>query len=510
MYHSLKSGDACLIKSSQGSEGPAFVHKAAEEVKKPTTVQISKPLMDLYRLMDGDTVSIVASSVSVKLARTVKVQEVIQPAYSKVLSLKNATRPHWEWLLLKHVIHKVEVICPGQLISDVAVPGEMRSFKVLEVEGSSEPGLYRADEVTKLSIDVPTSIGEKSLLTLSSEGIGGLRHQVRDINKVLLHFSDVSRRFVSPASIPRRGGRLILHGPPGTGKTFMLNKIADAGWPKVFRFDPPFAAEAVPSLQKFFDEARRHEPSIILIDGIEKYAGRPNNIAQSSNFVRSIILEFEKLGDARVLVVASTTNLEDLDTTLRGRTGFIREIEIPIPDSQARTEILKISSGHPKGKHVAHLERIGHRTHGFVGADLKTLLEVAVTEAVHRHCAGQAEKADEVTQEGPTVTVEADETDLDSVLAKLRPSAMHEIFVETPDVRWTDIGGYDKLKESLKEAIEWPLMVSISRTLELIGQCYTVSFKDRTHRPTSQQWVASLWAARVRQDDDCKGACDRV
>ena len=320
---------------------------------------------------------------------------------------------------------------------------------------------------------------------VSDEGVGGLHKQLQQLNKRLDALNVDWTRIGVPLQY-RRNGSILLHGPEGTGKSLVLKKLSEAPWNKVFTIDESILSQYVgqsqTALRKLFGEAFKHQPSLVIIDGMDAVAGRrTREISPAATLAPALAAELDKIRDTQVVVVAATNRLTDIDRSLRTPGRFRYEIEIPVPDVSSRIEILKVLQ--QKNRHEADpiSENIGERTHGFVGSDLEALYENALERAIDRYMypknsnshtiSGDTnhhadETASEATRTGSssqeTLSFEVRLDDFESSLLEIRPTAMKEIFLETPKVRWTDIGGSDEVKRALYRVTERPFKVCVS------------------------------------------------
>lgn len=466
VLNNLCAGDICLLQTSAGVDELVTVWPASEKIQD-TVVQTSKTLQNLYSLKLGDNVTIARSHAAVEIARLVVLSEVPQLNLKSPLpSLGKTDRLHWAWVL-QYTLEIAEYVCPGIVLDSVEVKGQRRSFRVDYINCSSQRALYRIHPQTKVQItdtDNATHSCLKPILKLDPEDVGGLDRQLKELNARLSAYDDLHSPIKFPSYYrPRRGG-VILHGPSGTGKSMMLARLALASWQRVLRVNTTTFKErkfdGKSMLHDLFVEAHLHQPSLVIIDGIESIACRnySHSLEASVNIASSLCEEFDGLGDARVFVVAATVSLPNVDESLRRPGRFEFEIEIPVPDSTARAEILKIVSGLPKNTKVEALETIAERTHGFVGADLDRLAQVAVEKGVARLKEGQNREnpsTNDTNVAKPVVELEVMLTDLEKALLDVRPTAMREVFLDVPKVRWNDIGGQHEIKKALEQAVGW-------------------------------------------------------
>ncbi|KAL8862337.1 MAG: hypothetical protein Q9178_001346 [Gyalolechia marmorata] len=303
---------------------------------------------------------------------------------------------------------------------------------------------------------------------LEATALGGLDAQVAQLNsKIERYTSSASSYKIKSTHRPRRGA-IVLYGPSGTGKSTLLRMIAEIGsWSKVYCINdiidstPKDGRDA--AIRKTFEDAHRYQPSLIIVDTLDVYAGKVElvNDLQSSGIVSSLCKGLDARDDSRVLVVAAARNLALVDESLRYPGRFEIEIEIPVPGTEARAQILNLAFGSPRDSKDEQLLRLADSTHGYVGSDLRQLLNAAMDQAYWRLQASHSDKRidalDNLDTEKWTFTEMFTMSDIKAALSQVQPTAMKEIFLDMPRVKWEDIGGQAELKEALREAIEWPL-----------------------------------------------------
>ncbi|HJS63352.1 MAG TPA: CDC48 family AAA ATPase [Nitrososphaeraceae archaeon] len=298
--------------------------------------------------------------------------------------------------------------------------------------------------------------------SITYEDIGGIKGQVSRVREMIelpLRHPELFRRLGVEAP---KG--VLLHGPPGTGKTLLAKAIANETNASYYTIGGPeimskFYGESEEKLRNVFKQAEQNAPSIIFIDEIDSIA--PNRDEVSGEVERRIVAQLLSLMDGmssrgKVVVIGATNRVNAIDPALRRPGRFDREIEIGVPDKEGRFEILQIHTrGMPLSKDV-DLEKLASMSHGFVGADLHALAK----EAAMRSLRKVLPEIDLATESIPSETLKkivVTMQDFLEVIKEMEPSALREVFVEVPDVRWDDIGGLTPIKQELQEAVEWPL-----------------------------------------------------
>ena len=327
-------------------------------------------------------------------------------------------------------------------------------------ESTSPKGPVFINPSTQLTIG--KSREEEASRVLSYEDIGGLRPQLQRIREMIelpLRYPEVFKRLGIDAP---KG--VLLHGPPGCGKTLIARAIAHETEANFFSVNGPevvhkFYGESEAHLRKIFEDATLKGPSIVFLDEIDAIAPRREKVV--GDVEKRVVAQLLALMDGltkrqNVIVIAATNIPNAIDPALRRPGRFDREISIPIPDRNGRLEILEIHSrGMPLAQDVdmSHLADI---THGFVGADLEALCREAAMICLR----GIMPDIDFALTQIPYGQLARLEIHMDDFLASLRevePSAIREVFVEVPDVRWQDVGGLEEVKAHLIEAVQWPL-----------------------------------------------------
>jgi transitional endoplasmic reticulum ATPase len=329
-----------------------------------------------------------------------------------------------------------------------------------KVERTVPEGPVLINQTTELVVGKARE--EESARRVSYEDVGGLKPQLQRIREMIelpLRYPEVFKRLGIDAP---KG--VLLHGPPGCGKTLIARAIAHETEANFFSVSGPevvhkFYGESEAHLRKIFDEATQKGPSIVFLDEIDAIAPRRERVVGDveKRVVAQLLALMDGLTKRQNVIVIGATNIPNaLDPALRRPGRFDREITIPIPDRNGRLEILEIHSrGMPLADDV-DMAQIAAITHGFVGADLEALCREAAMICLRRIMPD----IDFVLTNIPYEQLAKLEVHMDDFLAALQevePSAIREVFVEVPNVRWQDVGGLRALKERLLEAVEWPL-----------------------------------------------------
>ena len=298
--------------------------------------------------------------------------------------------------------------------------------------------------------------------TVSYEDIGGLKPQLRKIREMIelpLKYPEVFEMLGIDAP---KG--VLLHGPPGCGKTLIARTIAHETDASFYSINGPevihkFYGQSEAHLREIFDNASKKGPSIVFIDEIDAIAPKREVVVGDveKRVVAQLLALMDGLNRRQNVIVIAATNLPDtLDPALRRPGRFDREIAIPIPDRNGRKEILEIHSrGMPLAEDI-NMDYLSDSTHGFIGADLEALCREAAMSCLR----GILPQIDFAMAEIPydkLAMLRVTMADFLSAFKEVEPSAIREVFVEVQNVRWNQIGGLESIKKKLQEAVEWPL-----------------------------------------------------
>jgi len=297
---------------------------------------------------------------------------------------------------------------------------------------------------------------------VSYEDIGGLDGEiarVREMIELPLRHPEIFDKLGIEAP---KG--VLLHGPPGTGKTLLAKAVASETFAHFISISGPeimskYYGESEENLREIFTEAEENAPSIIFIDEIDSIAPKRDEVQGEleRRVVAQLLATMDGLeGRGKVVVIGATNRANALDPALRRPGRFDREIEIGIPNRDARRAVLQIHTrGMPLAKDV-DMDRMADLTHGYVGADLSALCKEAAMNALRKLLPKIDLDQDYVPAELLN-SISIGQADFDQAFRELVPSVMREVMLETPNVRWTDIGDLDTVKQELIEVVEWPL-----------------------------------------------------
>lgn len=304
---------------------------------------------------------------------------------------------------------------------------------------------------------------EEKAAVVTYEDIGGLGRVislVREMIELPLRHPELFQRL---GISPPKG--VLLHGPPGTGKTLIAKAVANETDANFILVSGPeimakYYGESEKRLREIFEEGEEKAPSIIFIDELDAIASKRSDLSGNQQVERRVVAQLLALMDGmksrgEVIVIAATNQPNLLDSALRRGGRFDREIEIGIPDRNGRLEILHV---HTRGMPLAEdveLESLAEITYGFVGADVAALSKEAAMHAL-RKILPEINIEEEIPAE-VLDALEVKKEDFHEGLKNVEPSAMREVFIEVPKVKWSDIGGLESAKKELIEAVEWPL-----------------------------------------------------
>ena len=339
------------------------------------------------------------------------------------------------------------------------IPGETR----LVVVSTNPEGIVKITDMTQVELRKEAVEMEMGRVpTITYEDIGGLRMAIEKIREMVELPLRHPELFTKLGIDPPKG--VLLYGPPGTGKTLLAKAVANESGVNFFSIAGPeimnkFYGQSEENLRNIFEEAEKNAPSIIFIDEIDSLAPKREEV--TGEVEKRVVSQLLALMDGlktrgKIIVIAATNRENALDPALRRGGRFDREIEIGVPDTMGRKEILQIHTRNMPLEKDVDLNWLAEVTYGFVGADLEALAKEAAMSALRRNLPQISWKKDELPPDALN-KLRVSKKDFDNARKMVEPSAMREVMVEIPNVKWEDIGGLEGVKQSLKEIIEWPL-----------------------------------------------------
>ena len=323
-------------------------------------------------------------------------------------------------------------------------------------------GIVKVTAETRLTILNEPAPEGKGLPRTTYEDVGGLHEEIQRVREMVelpLRHPELFQRL---GIEPPKG--VLLHGPPGCGKTLLARAVANESEANFYSINGPeimskFYGESEARLREIFQQAQQNAPSIIFIDELDAIAPKREEV--TGEVERRVVAQLLALmdglsGRGNLIVIGATNRPSALDPALRRPGRFDREIEIGVPDKQGRYEILQI---HTRGMPLAEdvdLKKLSEMTHGYTGADLSALSRETAMKALRRYLP-QINLEEERIPPSVLEKMEVKMEDFMGAYKEVTPTAMREVYIEVPSVHWEDIGGLEEVKQDLKEAVEWPL-----------------------------------------------------
>ena len=344
---------------------------------------------------------------------------------------------------------------------NVMVPyfGGRLTFQVIGVTPAADAVLITQKTVFHIAEKGETLRGVPQV---TYEDIGGIHNEIKKVREMIelpLRHPEIFEKLGIEAP---KG--VLLYGPPGTGKTLLAKAVANESNAHFISISGPeimskFYGESEARLREIFKEAREKAPSIIFVDEIDSIAPKREEV--TGEVERRVVSQMLSLMDGleargKVIVISATNRPNAIDPALRRPGRFDREIEIKVPDKKGRKDILQIHSRNMPLSDDVNIDKISSVSHGYVGADLEYLCKEAAMKCLRRLLPIlnlEEEKLPPETLDKLIVTHE----DFTKALIEVTPSGMREVFIENPDIKWSDVGGLKEVKQELQEAVEWPM-----------------------------------------------------
>lgn len=338
-----------------------------------------------------------------------------------------------------------------------------RDMRFVVAETNPKQAVVITDNTELILNPQAIEVKEETFPEVSYEDIGGLQDEIKKIREMVelpLRHPEIFERL---GIEPPKG--VLLHGPPGTGKTLLAKAVANETNSHFIVINGPeimskYYGQSEENLRKKFEDAEQNAPSIIFIDEVDAIATKREET--KGEVERRVVAQLLSLMDGlqsrgKVVVIAATNVPNILDPALRRPGRFDRELEIGVPNKEGRENILKIHTRHmPLSKDVK-LKELAALTHGFVGADVASLAKEAAMIVLRRVLPDLKYENDEIIPQEFLAKLKITQSDFRDALKFVRPSALREVLIEVPNIKWSDIGGLDNVRQELVEAVEWPL-----------------------------------------------------
>jgi transitional endoplasmic reticulum ATPase len=448
----LKPGDFVEISGEERSTAAIYWRSRPEDAK-----------MDIIR-MDG----IIRKNAGVSLGDRVTVRKVEAKTCTKltispVMANKQKVKfgPGIEGfakrgLAKRPVVAGDRIFIPGMTLFAEALP-----FAVVQ---TVPKGIVVVTTDTEIIIKdeavAEEDVGQSEGITY--EDVGGIGQQLQKVREMIelpLKHPELFRRL---GIDPPKG--VLLHGPPGTGKTMIAKAVATETNAHFKVINGPeiiskYYGESEKQLREIFDEAADNAPAIVFIDEIDSICPKREEV--SGEVERRVVAQMLTLMDGmqgrdNVVVIGATNRRDALDPALRRPGRFDREIEIGVPDREGRSEIMDVHTRQMPIADDFDVSWVLDNTYGFVGADLAALVRESAMRALRRYLP-EIDLEEETLPPEVLEKMEVCMGDFKEAIRDIEPSALREIYVEVPEVGWNEVGGLLEVKERLKESVEWPL-----------------------------------------------------
>ncbi len=400
---------------------------------------------------------LIRNNAGVAIGDMVVVKKVKAPPAEKVVVAPLEAVPPIDERYLADALESV----PVTKGDNVMIPyfGGRLTFQVVGVSPVADAAL-----ITQRTVFVISEKGEalRGVPQVTYEDIGGLREEIQKVREMIelpLRHPEIFEKLGVEAP---KG--VLLYGPPGTGKTLLAKAVATESNAHFIPISGPeimskFYGESEARLREIFKEAKEKAPTIIFIDEIDSIAPKREEV--TGEVERRVVSQLLSLMDGleargKVIVIAATNRPNAIDPALRRPGRFDREIEIKVPSRAGRNEILQIHTRHMPLQQDVDIEKLAAVSHGFVGADLEYLCKEAAMKTLRRMLPQLKLEEERLSPEILDKLIVTGD-DFENALKDVMPSAMREVYLETPDVKWTEIGGLEAVKRELAEAVEWPL-----------------------------------------------------
>ncbi len=451
-----------------------------------SVARIHSKNMDELNLVSGDVIEIKGKATTSAIAwpdypedaddKTIKIDGDIRGnagvgISEKVVIKKIEARPAKKIVIAPN--KSVRIIKGSQYLSKVLKGRPVIEKQKVRVEMLGDPIIFTITSTSPSETVIVTDmtsivlkekpVGEDTGTEMTYEDIGGLRKEVAVVREMIELPLRHPKLFQEIGIAPPKG--ILMYGPPGTGKTLLAKAIANESEASFFSINGPdiitkYYGDSEAKLREIFDQAEAEAPSIIFIDEIDSIAPKRGDMTGERQLERRVVSQLLSLLDGlksrgQIIVIAATNQPDIIDEALRRGGRFDREIEIGVPDKEGRKEILQIHTrGMPLADDVS-IDQLANVTHGFVGADLGALCKEAGMHAL-RQITSKINMDDDIPKDVLS-NLRVSKENFHEALKSIEPSAMREVCIDIPNVKWSDIGGLEEVKQELIETVEWPL-----------------------------------------------------
>ncbi|MFP4050979.1 MAG: CDC48 family AAA ATPase [Thermoplasmata archaeon] len=450
MELNVEVGD--VIKISGDQETVAKVFRLSSKDEGMGIIRIDGLVRKNAKVSIGDKVEV--KKVSVEPAEKVVIAPVIEEG-NRLRFGDGIDSYVKKRLVNRPILAGDAIVVPGIALMGGSVPFMVISTNPLEpVVITNDTSIIVKEEPVSESDMVATT-------RVTYEDVGGLEEELKRVREMIELPLKHPKLFDRLGIEPPKG--VLLHGPPGTGKTWIAKAVANESGANFFSVQGPeimskYYGQSEEKLREKFEEAKDQSPSIIFIDELDSIAPKRDEV--KGEVERRVVAQLLTLMDGltnrgETIVIAATNRVDAIDPALRRPGRFDREIDIGLPDRDGRKEILQI---HTRGMPVSDdvdLERLAEMTHGFAGADLESLAKEAAMRALRRYLP-------EIDLDQPIPgeileKMEVRKEDFLDAIREIEPSSLREVLVEIPKVSWDDVGGLEDIKEKLHDAVDRPI-----------------------------------------------------
>ncbi|POR31451.1 ATPase family protein [Tolypocladium paradoxum] len=454
LTNSLEGGRLCVLERLDGDPLPKREATlwTPEKNLSPNVVVMARAFQEATGFKIGDQVRIVLGE-AVPDADEVVAQDVTDEAETLLRDEKDA--PNWAsaWnFALSISLNRAEQVFPGMVFEGVSINKLRRTFKIVSVNSQTDNlAKFKLASTNVRLLQPGEEVNANAAATPGGDlvvtGVPGLSSPIKTLNQFL-------RGFCRPFWVKneRLTCGLVIHGGPGTGKTFILRRIEETRWGRTYWIKP---SDKLSTMRETFKQARASQPSIIFIEGLDEITGKDRSNRES--VIEVLGEELDGLSTEastnnalpKVVVIATCLDyMTDVPAKLQKLSRFPDDIALPIPRAAERLEILTFLDPHirPEDKEQC-LRSVSQKTHAYNSHDLAKLVRKANWIMGNRL---DKEGADPESGQEQFLTMD----DMEQALRVTRPTAMHDINLRPPTIHWQDVGGQESVKKALSRMIK--------------------------------------------------------